>query len=434
MPQGKCGANVLTIVLAGGVGERLRPLTNRRCKPAIPFGGTLRVIDFTLMNCVSSNLTDIYLLTQYKAESLARHCEHRWNSRSLSREAHIETCPPNGLGSYQGTADAVFKNLKLLHSHRPDVVLVLSGDHVYHADYQTLVQRHLHQGADVSVLTGRVAANEASSFGVLETTDDGRITRFIEKPADPSPYAHGGHCSINLGVYCFRPSFLVEQLLSDVRAETSVHDFGKNVLPSSLEVGFVTSCSLEDVSPDTEPYWRDVGTIDSLFDAHMDVLRGTFKLTDPRWAGNAPFHDWLPTGSPRGRNLISNQAEIGDARLDDCVISPGVVVDGADLEECVIFPRARIEKGTRLRRAIVEEGARVPAGTIMGFGQDSNEVQKTSRGVAVLPRGESSTHRMAPSKRRRNLITRRSTGWVKPRMTTCWRRGDSWNHTRPWAN
>ncbi len=400
-------SNVLTMILAGGVGERLRPLTLRRCKPAIPFAGTLRVIDFTLMNCVASGLTEIRVLTQYRAESLERHCRQRYRRSGLQR---VNTLPPKGLGPYRGTADAVYKNLDLL-DEKPDAVLILSGDHVYHADYQRFVEWHLDRSADVSVLTGKVAAREASSFGVLEI-DDERITRFVEKPANPFPYSRDGYCSINLGVYCFRPQFLVEQLLEDART-TSTHDFGKNILPTSLEVGIVQSCPLAEVSSGS--YWRDVGTIDAFFEASMDVVHGNFEI-DPGWPSELPFRQWLPRRFER--NLVSDGVTVGTATVENCVISPGVRIEpGCHLQECVLFPGATVGRGARLRRVIVEEGMRVPPRTEIGFPATPKGVAVFTEDPVLSPKALSGRI-MARSKQTADLPPR-SNSQTSPRTTCC---------------
>ncbi len=389
--------NVLTLILAGGTGTRLRPLTLRRCKPAVPFGGDFRVIDFTLMSCVSSGVGAIYVLTQHRSEILESHFNGRWKSFSSARNScatSLTTLPPKKGEAYVGTADAVYKNLELLKLR--DAVLVLSGDHVYHANYQKLISAHLDRNADVTLLTGEVPAGEAASFGVLQVSEEGRITRFVEKPTDPRPYARRGKCSINLGVYCFRPQFLVEQLLTDARNEGSSHDFGRDILPMSLDLGVVASCPLGMVSPGGKPYWRDVGTLDSFFEANMDLLRSpeVFDLADSRWPSTSPFRKWVPRRLRvtarsngrlvRGQNLVSEDVEIESSRVLNCVISPGVRIGkGSELIECVLFPGAQIGSGVRLRRVIVEEGTQVPSGTEIGCDPSSQQITTSSRGVYV---------------------------------------------------
>ncbi|MBI4603705.1 MAG: NTP transferase domain-containing protein, partial [Planctomycetes bacterium] len=229
--------SVLPMILAGGIGERLYPLTSNRAKPAVPFGGSFRVIDFTLMSCVCSGFRNIHVLTQYHTQSLNQHAKSRWSFLASELGEQVEIVPPKMRAAgnvYLGTADAIYRNLDLLDRTRPDVVLVLSGDHVYRADYQRFVETHVEREADVTVLTGRVDPPETSAFGVVNIAPDGvRIARFVEKPADPTPYAVDGRCLINLGVYCFQTTFLVERLVADAKRKTA-HDFGRNILPDAI--------------------------------------------------------------------------------------------------------------------------------------------------------------------------------------------------------
>jgi glucose-1-phosphate adenylyltransferase len=365
--------NVLTMVLAGGAGLRLLPLTRNRAKPAVPFAGSLRVIDFTLFNCAASGLDSVHVLTQYRAESLDGYLRARWGSVPGLRAGFVRALPSipaeaGGRGSYAGTADAVFKNLAMLEGCGADVVLVLSGDHIYRADYRSLIDAHLARRAAVTILTGEASPEEAPAFGVLEVSPGGRVLGFIEKPLDAMPYARGGRCRINLGIYCFDPCFLAERLLSDASEPRSSHDFGRDVLPASLIGGEAFSFPLALASPDDPPYWRDVGTIESYFEASMDLVRSPprFRLEDPRWQTDSPFLRWLPRSHPvlePGRSLLSRHVEAGGARLVRCVVSPHVCVKpGATVEECVLLPGCVIGEGARLRRAIVEEGVHVPAG------------------------------------------------------------------------
>jgi glucose-1-phosphate adenylyltransferase len=391
------------MILAGGVGERLYPLTSNRSKPAVPFGGNFRIIDFTLMNCVSSDLRRIHVLTQYHSQSLNAHRVERWNFLPKELGEYIEMVPPKmraATSVYQGTADAIYRNIDLLDKCRPDVVLILSGDHVYRADYRRFIETHVEREADVTVLTGSVDTSEASSFGVVNCGPDGRISRFVEKPADPSPYARDGNCLINLGVYCFQTTFLVHELVADAKKKTA-HDFGKNICPSAVERGAVFSCPLDLVSPDPKPYWRDVGSLDSYFQASMDLLSSPalFDLTDPRWTAASRFHDWVPARYSTvarvggrmvgGKNLLSSGVTIDDSQVVSSILSPRVHVGrGSELEECVILPGARIGQGSRLRRVIVEEGVEVPAGVRIGFGGDSNEFTTSPGGVVVISSGD----------------------------------------------
>jgi glucose-1-phosphate adenylyltransferase len=393
---------VTTMVLAGGVGERLYPLTSQRSKPAVPFGGTYRIIDFTLMNCVLSGIHQIYLLTQYHSLSLGRHVRERWNFFSQELGGFAEIVPPKmrtSTGFYRGTADAIYRNLDLLDRSRPDVVLVLSGDHIYRADYSRFTTSHLEKEADISVLTGSVPANEASAFGVIELDRDGEIQNFVEKPKDPSPYASGGKCTINLGVYCFRTEFLVQRLVSDSKRKTA-HDFGKNILPGSLEIGSVFSCPLAAVCPDPKPYWRDVGTIDSYFRANMDLLEtpAAFDLEDSRWPEGSRFRERLPARISaggevdgryvHGRNLVSSDCTIEQSTVVRSILSPGVRIGASScVSECIVFPGVEVGEGSELRRVVVEEGVRIPPGTKIGLADESRRFSTSPGGVVVVSPG-----------------------------------------------
>lgn len=392
--------NVLTMILAGGIGERLFPLTADRCKPAVPFGANFHIIDFTLMNCVLSGFRQIHILTQYHAQSLNRHSTERWNCLSGELGEYIHLLSPkrrDPSGVYRGTADAVYRNFELIDRLRPDVVLILSGDHVYRADYRRFVEAHLQRDADLTVMTGDVDAKAASAFGCVQLSPQGRVTRFVEKPIDPLPYARNGKCRINLGVYCFQTRFLIRALIEDARREGSTHDFGRDVIPRTLNRGYVAACPLEVVTPDRTPYWRDVGSIDSYFATNMDLLGEVplFDLGDPRWSPCSRFHEWVPSrysvgaridGLPfRGTNIVGSGVRIENARVVDCVLSNrSRIGNGAELHECILFPGAQVGRGARLRRAIIEEGVRVPEGARIGYDGESSERYVTSPGGVVV--------------------------------------------------
>ncbi len=389
--------NVLTMILAGGKGERLSPLTETRSKPAVPFGGSFKIIDFTLMNCVMSGIRRINILTQYHAQSMTTHLQERWSFLSGELGDYIDTLPPklrSANGVYQGTADAIYHNLDLLEANRPDYVLILSGDHVYRADYASMVRRHIESKADVTVLCGECSTEEASSFGVVEFDSKDQIRSFVEKPADPSPYQKDGKCQINLGVYCFSTKFLVKRLVADAKRGDSAHDFGKNILPESVELGRVVSCSFKDISPG-KPYWRDVGTLDSYYQCHMDLLAAepSFDLLDPRWSIDSRFRDFMPArianrGDDRQKwSLISSGVEIGTSKIISSVISPRVMIgDGSKVESSIIFSGVKVGENVKIRNAIIDEGVIIPDGTTVGHGNDA-DFEHTDNGLVVIPRG-----------------------------------------------
>jgi glucose-1-phosphate adenylyltransferase len=331
--------------------------------------------------------------------------------------------PPRAGGPYAGTADAVARNSDLIRLLRPDVVLVLSGDHVYRADYSPLVEAHLRQNSDVTVLADEVAPEEASSFGVLVKHGGERIVQFVEKPRQPRSFAREGKCAINLGVYCFRPEFLADRLEADREDRSSCHDFGKDILPRSLRIGRVTSCPLKSVSVDPRPYWKDAGTVGAYFDAHLDLLRmpPRFALEDRRFAAASPLRRWSPAllrtraridGQVReGQNLVSQNAQVESSSLVNCVISQGAYVGArAVLDECVVLPGAHVGPGARLRRVIVEEGTQIAPRTEAGFRasrEKENEVLVLTESPESVPESPSFDSRQEtvhpPSRREQTL-------------------------------
>ena len=387
-------ARLITMVLAGGMGERLLPITSERSKPAVPFGGTFRIIDFTLTSCLFSGIRRAYVLTQYLAVGLNRHLQERWSFLPRELGEFIEAVPsklrtPQGV--YRGTADAVFRNLDLLEDQRPEVVLILSGDHIYRAAYDRMVAQHLNSGADATVLTGETDIAEASQFGVVRFHPDGRIREFVEKPSDPRPYADAdGRCAINLGVYCFSTQFLVRRLVADAKTK-SAHDFGKNILPTSVEMGKVASCPFSSVCPDARPYWRDVGSIESYFQAQMDLVAtpAAFELRDPRWGDEPRFEERLPArvhlaGTREAASLVSSGATIGRARVTRAVISPSVrIEDGATVDEAVLLDGVTVGRGAKLHRVVVEASVTVPPGARLAPRRGA----KGREGVLVVSRG-----------------------------------------------
>jgi glucose-1-phosphate adenylyltransferase len=384
--------NVTAMVLAGGAGTRLRPLTSDRAKPAVPFGGGFRLIDFTLINCLSSGVRKVHVLTQHLGHTVRAHVERRWAPVAAACGGFISILPPRE--RYTGTADAVRQNASVLDCPRPDAVLVLSADHVYRADYARLIELHLAAGSDATVLVDRVPSAEACRFGVVSRLESGRILSFIEKPAAPGAWASQGICDINAGVYCFRPSFLGWLLEAGRHGEEAL-DFGRDILPAAVERGQVDACPLASVCPDPAPYWRDVGTLESYFEAGMDLLGESprFDLADARWSRECPFWDWTPTrsrvlargGGPvrAGSNLTGSAARLESTDVVDCIISQRARVGrGARLDRCILLPGAEVGEGARLRNVIVEEGARVEAGASMGL--DPPETSGQGLPVVVL--------------------------------------------------
>ncbi len=352
--------NCVAMVLAGGEGKRLAPLTHTLAKPAVPFGGHYRIIDFSLSNCVNSGIRSIGIMTQYKAKSLRTHVGDG-SSWSPESDTEISLLEAKGTlcSSYRGTADAIFKNMDYIEARNPEHVLVLSADHVYKMDYGKMLQAHEASGAEATIAVKKVAWKDAHQFGIMSVDDTLRVTHFLEKPKVPVSNL------ASMGIYIFRWSFLKKYLQADALNEQSSHDFGKDIIP----------CMLRDLAKvhafPFDGYWRDVGTIDSLWEAHMELVEGELSLDGARWP--------LYTNEAAGPAEVYRQAQ---AEITDSVVHPDSMAagsvrrsvifrnvrigEGSDVRESIIMPGAVIGEGARLYRAIVGEGCVIPAGETVG--------------------------------------------------------------------
>jgi glucose-1-phosphate adenylyltransferase len=397
----------LVLVLAGGEGERLYPLTKDRAKPAVPFGGQYRIIDFTLSNCVNSGLRRIYVLTQYKSVSLDRHLKHGWSIFSAALGEYLYTIPPQfrtGRRWYQGTADAVFQNVYTLEVERPARVLILSGDHVYKMDYSAMIEEHVDHGARVTVAAAECPRAEASRMGVLETGEDGRIQRFAEKPADPEPIpGEPDRCLVNMGVYCFETETLVRALSQDARRD-GTHDFGRDILPELVAAdGGVYAHSFRDRNGKPQKYWRDIGTLESYYEASMDLVSvdPQFNLYDTAWpvrtfvepraAAKLVFAD--PEGGRRGEaldSLLCHGCIVSGGHVERSILSPGVRIHSySRVEDSILFDRVEVGRNARVRRAILDKDVKVPPGATIGHdpAEDARRFTVTESGLVVLGKG-----------------------------------------------
>ncbi|MDH4161603.1 MAG: glucose-1-phosphate adenylyltransferase [Nitrospirota bacterium] len=374
---------ILAFVLAGGRGERLAPLTDMRTKPSVPFGGRFRIVDFVLSNLLNSHIYSIYLLVQYKSQSLIEHVRQNWVLSPLIRDHFVAVVPPQmkmGPEWFQGTADAVYQNINLIHDHAPEVVVVFGADHIYRMDIRQMIDFHIEKGADVTVAARPVPLEEASAFGVIAVDKNGRITGFQEKPKDPQPMPGASdRALVSMGNYLFSTNVLVDSLMCGADNQ---HDFGKHILPSLIGSGKVFAYDFaQNVVPGTKPfeeqgYWRDVGTIPAYFQAHMDMLgeAPVFDLHNKQW----PIHPGRYQG-PAAKilkaeienSLISEGAIIANAKVSNSVIRRDVVIeDGTSIDECIIMESAVIRKGCRLRRVIIDKFNVLPEGTEIGFDRD----------------------------------------------------------------
>ena len=395
--SGHLARRTYAIVLAGGRGSRLKELTDWRCKPAVPFGGKYRIIDFTLSNCVNSGVRRIGVATQYKSYSLIRHLQRGWSFLDGRIGEHVDILPAQQQVEdswYRGTADAVFQNLNVLRQDGCDYVLVLSGDHVYKMDYARLLQAHAMCGADATVVCVDVPLAEAPGFGVVGVDDSGRIVGFEEKPAIPRPMPDAaGHALASMGVYVFNARFLYEQLIRDSDDPRSSHDFGKDLLPHIIERYRVCAHRFADSCvnmPNGQPYWRDVGTLDAYWEANLDLARVTpdLNLYDRDWPVWT-YQEQLPPAKfvfdgdgRRGMavdSMVSGGCVVSGATVRRSVLFSNVrVEDGALLEDCVVLPDVEIGPGVQLRRAIVDRHCRLDAGV------DFGRFRSTGKGITLI--------------------------------------------------
>lgn len=377
------------IILAGGKGTRLGVLTIKRAKPAVPFGGKYRIIDFTLSNCVNSNIFDVLILTQYRPHSLNDHIGkgRPWDlDRSFTGGVRLLQPYQGSFDTdwYAGTADAVAQNLNFVRQGRPDYVLILSGDHIYQMDYDLLVQYHREKGADATVCTIRVPLDEASRFGILDTDDDYRVTEFVEKPANPP-----GNLA-SMGVYVFNYAVLEQALMEDHDDDKSAKDFGKNIVPKMIETG------MNVFAYPYGGYWIDVGTTDAFWEAHMDLLSTppSLNLNDRTWVIHTRSEERPPVRIAENTTIIDSLITDGSviskgATVERCVLSPGVFIGpGAVVRESVILNDAYIEAGARVERAIVDKIAVIGNDSQVGSWQDMGDLKITSIGKnAHIPPG-----------------------------------------------
>ena len=399
--------NAIGVLLAGGQGERLWPLTRDRAKPAVPFGGVYRIIDITLSNCLNSDLRRVFVLTQYKALSLNRHVRRGW-SVLMGLGDFIEVLPPQMRVSqhwYQGTADAVYQNIYSIGSEQSNYVFILSGDHIYKMNYQTMLEQHVASGADVTVATIEVdAAAAAKQFGVLETDENWRIIGFEEKPANPKrSRLHADKVNASMGVYLFNTQLLVPILIDDAENPTSAHDFGKDIIPRIISKHRVFAYNFRDENKKETSYWRDVGTIDAYHAANMDLcaVSPVFNLYDKSW----PLHTWQQQYPP-AKFVFGDPERTGTAI--DSVVAGGSIVSGgrvsssvlgydvrvnsySEVEDSIIFNHVNVGRRCRIRRAIIDRHVTLPEDTIIGHDlvADRTRYSVSDGGVVVVVRPES---------------------------------------------
>jgi glucose-1-phosphate adenylyltransferase len=398
--------DTLGVLLAGGAGERLFPLTRDRAKPAVPFGGNYRIIDITLSNCINSDLRRVYILTQYKALSLNRHIREGWTGIVAQELGEfIEILPPMQRVSanwYMGTADAVYQNIYSIGAEQPKHVLILSGDHIYKMNYGLMLEHHNDSGADVTLATLPIRPDEVARFGVVEVSRTGEVIGFQEKPKTTnlrSPF-NPTMVDASMGIYLFNTDVLLPALMKDAEDPNSKHDFGHNILPGILGRYKISAYNFVDENKQNALYWRDVGTLEAYFDANMDVasVSPIFNLYDKAWPMRTRQRQYPPAkfvfGEP-GRtgmainSVISAGCIISGAVVRNSVLSQDVRVNSyAEVESSIIFTHVDIGRHCRIRRAIIDRDVHLPEGTVIGYDreEDRRNYFVTQSGLTVVTR------------------------------------------------
>ena len=394
---------VLAIILAGGRGERLYPLTRDRAKPAVPFGAIYRIVDFSLSNCLNSNIRHVYALTQYKSTSLHRHIQLGWSILCAPLGEFIEVIPAQQRVDeewYQGTADAIYQNMYILQDERPDLVLVLAGDHIYKMDYRKMIAHHMEKKADLTIGAIRMDRRFSREFGVIEIDPAWRIIGFQEKPAEPRTIPGDPEGILaSMGIYVFNIETLVRRLIDDTRSDSS-HDFGKDIIPSMIGKDQVFAFDFSKGDQGGTGYWRDVGTIDAYFDANMDLISVTpqLNLYDPQWpilTYQAPYPPAKTVHAEKERmgtvvnSVISNGCIISGGTVKRSILSPRAHVHSfAEVEDSILFEGVDIGRRAKIRRAIIDKEVHIPQETEIGFNpdEDAKRFTVTPSGIAVVPK------------------------------------------------
>jgi glucose-1-phosphate adenylyltransferase len=396
-------------LLAGGAGERLFPLTRDRAKPAVPFGGHYRIIDVTLSNCINSGLRRVYVLTQYKALSLNRHIREGWTGIVAQELGEFfELLPPmqrTGTNWYMGTADAVYQNIYSIGSEQPKHMIILSGDHIYKMDYSRMLDYHRDNHADVTLATIPVGPDEVARFGVVDVGRSGEVQGFLEKPPTTefrSPF-NPDKVEASMGVYIFNTEVLLKGLIADAEDPNSKHDFGHNILPNMLGKKKMMAYSFVDENKQTALYWRDVGTLDSYYEANMDLcsVSPVFNLYDKSWPIRTRVRQYPPAkfvfGEP-GRtgmamnSIITAGVIISGGTVSNSVLSQDVRVNSySEIDASIIFSHVQIGRHCRIRRAIIDRDVHIPEGTVIGYDpvEDKRRYFVTPSGLTIVTRDAS---------------------------------------------
>jgi glucose-1-phosphate adenylyltransferase len=394
--------NTLALVLAGGRGSRLQQLTLWRAKPAVPFGGKFRIIDFPLSNCMNSGIRMVGVITQYKAHSLIQHIQQGWGFLRGEFGEFIELLPAQQRiepSWYAGTADAVYQNLDIIRTHKPEYVLILAGDHVYKMDYGPMIAHHVERGADMTVGCIEVPLEQAKAFGVMSVQDDGRVFDFAEKPASPQPMPGSTDMALaSMGIYVFNTNFLYEQLIRDADEARSTHDFGHDIIPNMIKKYRVFSYPFRESQSGQSAYWRDVGTVDAFWEANLELIGvlPELNLYDEEWP-IWTYQEQLPPAKfvfddddRRGMavdSMVSGGCLISGATVRHSLLFSNVRVKSyAVLEDVVALPNVRIGRNCRIKRAVIDKGCEIPDGMTIGVNpeEDKARFHITPGGVVLV--------------------------------------------------
>jgi glucose-1-phosphate adenylyltransferase len=392
------------MILAGGRGERLYPLTKDRAKPAVPFGAIYRIIDFTLSNCLNSDIRRVFTLTQYKSISLHRHIQLGWNILSAPLGEFIGIIPAQQRIDehwYQGTADAIFQNIYTLQEERPDLILILAGDHIYKMDYRKMIAFHLEKSADLIVAAIRMDRKLSKEFGVIEVDKDWRIIGFQEKPEEPKTIPGDSEGILaSMGIYVFNTEILVRRLIEDARSD-STHDFGRDIIPEMIGKDRIFAFDFRLGDPGGMGYWRDVGTIDAYFEANMDLVSVTpqLNLYDPQWpilTYQSPHPPAKTVLAEEGRvgtalnSIISNGCIISGGSVKRSILSPKVMIHSyAEVEDSILMEGVDVGRYAKIRRTIIDKDVYIPQGMEIGYNldEDAKRFTVTASGIVVVPKG-----------------------------------------------
>lgn len=402
---------VLALILAGGKGTRLEPLTRDRAKPAVPFGGAYRIIDFTLSNCINSGMRKILVMTQFKSASLDRHLNLGWRFLCRELNEYIDVLPPQQRVDenwYQGTADAVYQNIYSIEQARSDYIVILSGDHIYKMDYSDVLKDHIDSGAALTIGCIPCSLEEGREFGVMQVDHSRRIIEFQEKPRNPKPMPDDPtRCLASMGIYVFNTNFLFDELCRDATDPKSSHDFGKNIIPSLINSSLVRAYPFHDKNTGRSMYWRDVGTLDAFYEANMDLVAvdPELNLYDRSW----PLRTYVPQ-EPPPKFVFAQTAGVNPRSghaLDSLVCSGSILSGGtvrrsvigynvrvnswASVEESILFDGVEIGRNCKIRRAIIDKRVKLPEGTQIGYDLDKDRqagYTVTESGIVVIGKGD----------------------------------------------